>query len=238
MNNVNLAGQQIVILGGSSGLGLATAQRAIAQGASVHIGARNAEQLQTALKQLGPQASGDVLEIADEASIKAFFAKLTQLDHLVITAANNAPGLLLDTPVEQLRISMDTRFWGAVRAIQAAAPKMPAHGSIVLTSGMINQRPRPGMAIVAAAASAVESLAQSLVAELAPRRINVISPGPMQTPLLQSAMNTAQLKQLAQQQPLQRIGDSNDYAQAALFALSNPYLNGSTIQLNGGAAWV
>ncbi|STQ91888.1 SDR family oxidoreductase [Iodobacter fluviatilis] len=232
-----LNGQMIVILGGSSGLGLATARLAIQEGARVYIGARNAEQLAQVLVDLGPNAAGATLEIGEEASVNAFFKGIDHMDHLVITAANNAPARLLEGSLEQLRISMDSRFWGAVMAIRAAVPLMPEHGSIVMTSGMVSLRPRPAMSVVAAAASAVESLARSLVSELAPRRINVINPGPMHTPLLSSVLDDAALQKLATQLPLGKLGTGEDYAQAALFALSNAYLNGSTIHLNGGAAW-
>lgn len=237
MQASSLNGQKIVILGGSSGLGFATAQSAIELGASVYIGGRNIPQLAQALAELGPKATGDTVDIGNEESVNHFFNRIDSLDHLVITAANNAPARLLEGSLSDLRISMDSRFWGAVMAIRAAIPKMSEQGAIVLTSGMVSLRPRPAMSIVAAAASAIESLARSLVTELAPRRINVINPGPMHTPLLQSAMDEAALDKLAAQLPLGKLGTGKDYAQAALFTLSNAYLNGSTIHLNGGAAW-
>lgn len=234
-----LQGQQVLVLGGTSGLGLATAALAGRAGARVHIGGRDPQRMAQALAGLGPTASGACVDLADEGSVQAFFAPVDQVDHLVVCAANNLPARLIDGDMAALRTSLDSRFWGAVHALRAAAPRLASQGSVLLTSGMVSQRPRPGMAMVAAAASAVESLARSLVGELAPRRINVINPGPMQTPLLERALSgQAQAVQgLADLQPLKRLGQAEDFAQTALFAMGNRQLNGAVLHLDGGARW-
>lgn len=238
-----LQGQQVLVLGGTSGLGLATAAGALRAGAQVHVGGRDPQRLAEALAQLGPQASGACVDLADEGSVQAFFAPfhapLAQVDHLVVCAANNQPARLIDGDLAALRTSLDSRFWGAVHALRAVAPCLAPQGSVLLTSGMVSQRPRPGMAMVAAAASAVESLARSLVGELAPRRINVINPGPMHTPLLERALGgqAQALEGLADLQPLKRLGQAEDFAQTALFAMGNRQLNGAVLHLDGGARW-
>ena len=136
-------------------------------------------------------------------------------------------------------INMDSRFWGSVHTIRAAAPKLSERGSIVLTSGMVTRRPQLGKALPAVAAGAVETLAHSLVTELTPRRINVINPGPMRTPMLLKALGNDPQKvaAVAQSLPLKRLGEGEDYAQAALFLMSNNNMNGEVLHLNGGSAW-
>ncbi len=138
------------------------------QGAKVIIGGSSREQLATALAELGPNASGHQLDILDVDSVNHFFNQLDSLDHLVITAAVMRPGSFLTAAIEDLKINMDSRFWGSVHAIRAAAPKLSERGSIVLTSGMVTRRPQLGKALPAVAAGAVETLAHSLVTELTP----------------------------------------------------------------------
>ncbi|MGY3994783.1 SDR family oxidoreductase [Aeromonas veronii] len=239
MKHSTLHNQQIVIIGGTSGLGLATAQQAIEQGAKVIIGGSSREQLATALAELGPNASGHQLDILDVDSVNHFFSQLDSLDHLVITAAVMRPGSFLTAAIEDLKINMDSRFWGSVHAIRAAASKLSERGSIVLTSGMVTRRPQLGKALPAVAAGAVETLAHSLVTELTPRRINVINPGPMRTPMLLKALGNDPQKvaAVAQSLPLKRLGEGEDYAQAALFLMSNNNMNGEVLHLNGGSAW-
>ena len=234
-----LQGQQVLVLGGTSGLGLATAVMALRAGAQVHVGGRDPQRLAEALHTLGPRASGACVDLMAEASLQAFLDPFAKVDHLVVCAANNQPARLIDGDLAALRTSLDSRFWGAVHALRAVAPRLAPEGSVLLTSGMVSQRPRPGMAMVAAAASAVESLARSLVSELAPRRINVINPGPMQTPLLERALGgqPQALQGLADLQPLKRLGQAEDFAQTALFAMGNRQLNGAVLHLDGGARW-
>ncbi|WP_199053291.1 SDR family oxidoreductase [Aquitalea sp. ASV15] len=235
----SLQDQTVVIIGGSSGLGLASAQAAIHAGARVIIGSSSTDKLQQAVHSLGQQASSHPVDVLDAASIQAFFAAIPALDHLLITAAVIRPGLLLEADITALQTNLDSRFWGSVHSIRAAAPRLAASGSITLTSGMVTQRPQPGKALAAVAAGAVETLAHSLVAELAPRRINVISPGPMHTPLLSGALgnDATRLQALAHTLPLKRLGEASEFAEAALFLMANPGMNGEVLHLNGGAAW-
>lgn len=239
MTRTALQDQTVVIIGGSSGLGFASAQAAIAAGARVVIGGSEDDKLRGALAALGPAATGRTLDMLNPASIQDFFAAIPALDHLLITAAVIRPGRLLDAPLEDLQVNLDSRFWGSVHSLRAAAPRLAADGSITLTSGMVTQRPQPGKTLAAVAAGAVETLAQSLVAEIAPRRINVINPGPMRTPLLAGMLDNdvQRLEALAQSLPLRRLGAPEDFADAALFLMSNPNVNGEVLHLNGGSAW-
>ncbi|MGL4604275.1 MAG: SDR family oxidoreductase [Iodobacter sp.] len=239
MQSNPLQNQTIVIIGGSSGLGLASARAAIASKARVIIGGSDHEKLQTALAGLGEHATGQTLNMLDPVSIQHFFDAIPALDHLLITAAVICPGSLLEAPIESLQANLDSRFWGSVHSLRAAAPRLAIAGSITLTSGMVTQRPQAGKSMAAVAAGAVETLAHSLVAEIAPRRINVINPGPMHTPLLTGLFgsNSAQIDALANAQPLKRLGMPEDFADAALFLMRNPNINGEVLHLNGGSSW-
>ena len=239
MQGKTLQGQTVVVVGGSSGLGLAAAKAAEQAGARVVIGGRQPERLQQALAELGQSAQGWPVDVLDVESIQAFFARIPQLDHLLVTAASISPGRLLESDMVDLQRNLDSRFWGSVHCLRAALPCMAEQGSVTLTSGMVVQRPQPGKSMAAVAAAAVETLAHSLVRELAPRRINVISPGPMDTPLLAAALgdDTARLHALAAALPLGRLGQAEEFADAALFLMHNRSMNGEVLHLHGGAAW-
>ena len=114
-----LQGQQVLVLGGTSGLGLATAAGALRAGAQVHVGGRDPQRLAEALAQLGPKASGACVDLADEGSVQAFFTPFARVDHLVVCAANNQPARLIDGDLAALHTSLDSRFWGAVHALRA-----------------------------------------------------------------------------------------------------------------------
>lgn len=239
MTSTNLQNQTIVIIGGSSGLGLATAHAAIKSKARVIIGGADNNKLQAALAELGEHATGRTLNVLDPTSIQQFFDAIPALDHLLITAAVIRPGRLLDAPIEALQANLDSRFWGSVHSLRAAAPRLASTGSITLTSGMVTQRPQVGKSLAAVAAGAVETLAHSLVSEIAPRRINVINPGPMHTSLLTDMLgnNSARINELTNAQPLKRLGMPEDFADAALFLMHNPNINGEVLNLNGGSSW-
>ena len=240
MQYQSLRGKKVVIIGGTSGLGMATAQMALSEGAQVHIGGSCQDKLSEALTMLRGDVTGDVLDIMNEDSVIRFFATLTDIEHLVVTAARIVSAPIVTGKLSELHVNMNSRFWGAVYAIRSAVPRMTTEGSITLTSGMITQRPQATKSIAAAAASAVEMLTHSLVSELSPRRINTINPGPMNTPFLERSLGNSSevLHQVAQKQPLKRIGQPENYARSVLFAMINKDLNGEILHLNGGAAWV
>ncbi|MBF4244730.1 SDR family oxidoreductase [Vibrio anguillarum] len=239
MSDKTLLNKTVVVVGGTSGLGFATAKAAICSGSKVIIGGTDYQKLNSALTLLGTAATGRVIDVTDESSVSAFFAPIDVVDHLVISAAILRPGSFLEASIEDLRVNLDSRFWGSVYCIRAAVPKMGSDGSITLTSGMVTQRPQASKALPAVAAGAVETLARSLVAELAPKRINVINPGPMRTPLLLNALghDEQRITAIEKALPLKRLGEPEDYAQAALFLMTNANMNGEALHLNGGSAW-
>src|ERR1700722_15997930 len=184
----SLADKTVVILGGSSGIGLATAKAAQAEGARVIITGRSRERLDAALKELGGEVRAVSLDVADETGTQAFFAELQSVDHLFITAATVTLGGGLASDTGALGPGMGTRFWGSVFAAKYGAAKMPPDGSITFTSGTSAWRPIPGSAVGSASCGAIEAFARSLAVDLAPIRVNTIAPGLIDTPLIADVM--------------------------------------------------
>jgi NAD(P)-dependent dehydrogenase (short-subunit alcohol dehydrogenase family) len=234
-----LSGQRIVIIGGSSGMGLATARAAAAAGAAVTIASSSQERLKAALAELPDTCDGTTVDTRDEASVAALFTRVGQLDHLVYTAGDTVrPQPLADLPLDDARQLFEVRFWGAVAAVKHAAPRMRPTGSIVLTSGTIAVRPTPGAALAAGAAAATEGLTRGLAAELAPIRVNAVRPGAIRTPLwdpVPEPQRAALFAALADRTLTHSIGEADHIAAAHLYLMDNPFVTGTVLTVDGGA---
>jgi NAD(P)-dependent dehydrogenase (short-subunit alcohol dehydrogenase family) len=173
-----LAGKKVVVVGGSSGIGLATTELAKREGADVIIASRNAERLDAIAAKLNVIAiPADVTKDDDVANL---FRRCGPVDHVVLTAAQLKTGPFKTVAMEDVRATMESKFWGAWRV--ALSAEIRPGGSLTLVSGFLSIRPRPNSAIVGAANGALESLARSLALELAPVRVNAVSPGIIDTP--------------------------------------------------------
>ena len=173
-----LTGKKIVVVGGSSGIGLATAELAKSEGADVVIASRNADRLKAVADKLG--ATAIPTDVTSDQSVIDLFRKCGPVDHVVVTAAQLRSGPFKSVSMEDVRATMESKFWGAWRVARAA--EIRPGGSLTLVSGFLSIRPRPAAAIVGAANGALESLARSLALELAPVRVNAVSPGIIDTP--------------------------------------------------------
>lgn len=176
---MQLAGQKIVVVGGSSGIGLATADLAKRDGAEVIIASRSAEKLKAAADKLGVTAMQT--DVSSDDSVMSLFRQCGAVDHVVVTAAQLKTGPFKTVAMYDVRSTMDGKFWGAWRCARAAEIK--PGGSLTLVSGFLSVRPRPNSAIVGAANGALESLTRALALELAPVRVNCVSPGIIDTPI-------------------------------------------------------
>ena len=206
-----LQGQRVIILGGSSGIGLATAQAAAASGAHVTIASRSAERLASALATLGHRAASQVLDVTQDAAVEAFFAQ-GAWDHLVISASQTRTGGARALPMADAYAAMNSKFWGAYRACRAA--QLREDGSITLVGG--------GLAL-----------------ELAPVRVNTVAPGLIDTPLLARQGEELRQQRLAHAKstlPLRRAGTAADVAEAILYLMNSRFSTGTTLVLDGGAA--
>ena len=231
---MKLAGKKVVVVGGSSGIGLATAAMAKADGAEVIIAARAHDRLAAAAKSIG--ATAIPTDVTSDDSVNGLFKACGPIDHVVVTAAQLRTGPFKTVPMADVRATMEGKFWGAWRVARAA--EIHAGGSLTLVSGFLSVRPRPAAAIVGAANGALESLARSLALELAPVRVNAVSPGIIDTPI-RAAMPEAQrldmLAKIASGLPVGRVGLGDDIAQQILLFMTNGFVTGSIVYIDGGA---
>ena len=231
----------VVIFGGSSGMGLATARAALDNGAHVKITGRSAERLETAAGELGAAAQIVQLDATDEAGTRAFIDGLPSLDHLFITAGALVMDHHLEPDSSDLRPAMDTRFWSAFYAAKYAAPKMPEGGSITFMSGSSGRRPLPGSSVASASCAAIDTFARALALDLAPVRVNSIQPGYVDTPLFDDLFGDQReevLAAAAERLPLKRIGRPEEIADAVLFLMRNTYVTGINLVVDGGCVLV
>ncbi|GAA1331004.1 SDR family oxidoreductase [Pseudonocardia xinjiangensis] len=234
-----LSGQRIVIIGGSSGMGLASARAASAAGAAVTIASSDQGRLEAALAGLPGSCEGVVVNTRNEADVAALFAGVGELDHMVYTAGDTArPQPLGDLPLDAARELFEVRFWGAVTAVKHAARRVRPGGSIVLTSGTVAVRPAPGTALAAGNAAAVEGLTRGLAAELAPVRVNAVRPGAIRTSLwdpVPESQRAALFATLADRTLTKSIGEADQIAAAHLYLMENGFVTGTVLTVDGGA---
>lgn len=238
---ISLKEATVVVLGGSSGIGLATAKAAQAEGAQVIITGRSQGRLQTAQAELGKNARALALDVADEAGTRTLFQELDALDHLFITAGTLLRDNHLAPDSSTLRPAMDTRFFGALYAAKYSAPKIRAGGSITFMSGTAARRPLAGVSVASASCGAVEAFARALAVDLAPIRVNTIQPGFVDTPLLDEILGPQRneiLAAAAARLPVKRIGSADEVADAVLFLMKNGYVTGITLTIDGGGLLV
>jgi NAD(P)-dependent dehydrogenase (short-subunit alcohol dehydrogenase family) len=238
---VSLDGASVVVLGASSGMGLATAVAAHAAGADVTIVGRDPTRLEQAVDQIGPGTRSFALDVADADAMLAMFEQLDHVDHVAMLAGEQPYAPVADTEHELFQRALDVRVWGAYSAIKGAAAKMPPHGSFTFTSGFSAHRPRAHRSSGAVATAAVESFARAMAVELGPIRVNVICPGAIDTPLLQRVFGDQResaMRAVADRLPAGRIGTVEEIADAILFLMRNTYVTGVVLHVDGGAMLV
>jgi NAD(P)-dependent dehydrogenase (short-subunit alcohol dehydrogenase family) len=229
-----LAGKKVVVVGGSSGIGLATAELVKSEGADVVIASRNAERLKAAADKLGAKAIPT--DVTSDDSVADLFRQCGPVDHVVVTAAQLKTGPFKTVSMDDVRATMEAKFWGAWRVARAA--DIRPGGSLTLVSGFLSIRPRPAAAIVGAANGALESLARSLALELAPVRVNCVSPGIIDTPIRAAMPEAARRDMLAKAAaalPVGRVGVGEDIARQILAFMTIGFATGSIVYLDGGA---
>ncbi len=242
MTITNLQNQRVVLLGGTSGIGLATAQAAQAAGASVVLVSSRTQSVANALAQLGERAEGHALDLTDEAAVQRLFERLGPFDHLVYSAGDPLPmGLLAETGIDAVRKAFDVRVFGAIAAAKQAMPHLRPGGSVVLTGGVASLRPQKGWTVAASLCGAMEAFTRALAVELAPVRVNLVSPGFVRTPLwnhMPEAQREAMYSDVGGKLPVGRVGEPQDIAQTYLYLMTNPYSTGQVIVVDGGGVLV
>jgi NAD(P)-dependent dehydrogenase (short-subunit alcohol dehydrogenase family) len=237
-----LHNKRVVILGGSSGIGLAVAEQTASQGAKLVIASSNSERVQKAVEKLEGNAQGHTLDLTDESAVENFFAKLGAFDHLVFTAGDELRlHDLAATDLQQARGAFELRYWAALAAVKYGSKSIRKGGSIVLTTGVAGQRPHKGWVVAASVCGTIEALTRALALELAPIRVNAVSPGVVRTNLWQN-MTAAERERLYESVgsslPVGRVGEAHDIAQAYLFLMQEEFSTGQTLVVDGGTVLV
>ena len=234
--------KRVVVVGGWSGVGLAVAEKAALQGAEVIIVSSSAGRVQEAIQSIEGNVRGEVVDVSDEKAVEGFFTNLGAFDHLVFTAGDSLQlHELADTDLKQARSAFELRYWSVLAAVKYGSPQIRKGGSIVLTTGVAGRRPHSGWVVVASVCGTIEALTRALAVELAPIRVNAVSPGVVRTNLWQN-MSSSEREQLfesvGKRLPVGRVGEARDIAQAYLFLMQEGFSTGQTVVVDGGTVLV
>jgi NAD(P)-dependent dehydrogenase (short-subunit alcohol dehydrogenase family) len=242
MTITNLQNQRVVLLGGTSGIGLATAQAALAAGASVVVVSSRSQRVTDVLAMLGERAEGHAVDLSDESAVRGLFERLGPFDHLVYSAGESLQiGRLAETGFDAVRKAFDLRLFGAMAAVKHAAPHLRPGGSVVLTGGVASQRPQKGWTVGASICGAMEAFTRALAVELAPIRVNLVSPGFVRTPLwanIPEVQREAMYAEVGATLPVGLVGEAQDIAETYLYLMSNRYSTGQVVVVDGGGVLV
>jgi NAD(P)-dependent dehydrogenase (short-subunit alcohol dehydrogenase family) len=240
--NTQVESERIVILGGSSGIGLATAERAAADGATVIVVSSSAERIDAALERLPASAEGYTVDVRREEEIRDLFNRLGSFDQLAFTAGEGLQiGPIADTDLAGARRAFEIRVWGAYAAVKHAAGHLRPGGSIVLSSGIAGTRPGAHWTVAASICGAVDALTRALAVELAPLRVNAVASGVVRSDLwrdMSEADRAAMYDSLSETLPVGRVGEVGDIAEAFLYLMRNGYSSGSVVTVDGGSVLV
>lgn len=232
------ARETVVVLGGTSGIGLATAQRMAGAGARVVVAGRDPEKLAAALALLGGDAAGEPLDATDRGALGAFFARAGRIDHLVLAfSGGEGGGAFRDLDLAALRRGFEAKFWPQVSAAQAALPALRRDGSITFLSSISARTANPGTAGLAAINGALEAMLGALARELAPIRVNAVAPGVVDTAWWDRLPAEAKQRVFAEQArvlPVGRVGRADEVAQAVQFLAGNGFVTGTVLECDGG----
>jgi NAD(P)-dependent dehydrogenase (short-subunit alcohol dehydrogenase family) len=236
-----LQDKNVLIFGGTSGIGLAAAKQAKDAGAQVTVVGLKPERA----RQIASEYGFDGWRATDVTRSETIAEALTgigQVDHLVLLAGSFVTGKVLEANVAHLRRAFDERVWAAIHILRALGDRLAPNGSITFVSGALSDRPNAyGTAVLAAACASMEALARGLALELAPVRVNTLSPGPIETPLLTKALgenHDTVVNSMIKTLPLHRLGTVTEAGAAIVFLMTNGWMNGATLNVDGGARLV
>ncbi len=233
----DLTGKKIVVIGGTSGIGYGIAKACISQGAQLIIASRSADKLTRTQQALGKAVETQPLDISEPAQIKSFFQKIGKFDHIVTPGATVSWGTFGSMSEKDEQASFHSKFWGQYYSVKYGFHNLNPGGSIILFAGCWSQRPIVGATIPSSINGAIESLGRALAVELAPIRVNVISPGIIDTPVfsgISEQERKAFFEKTAKGLPVKKIGVPEEVAMSAIYLMTNTYTTGSTLYVDGG----
>ena len=232
---MDVNGKKAIVFGGTSGIGLATTKRLADAGATVVAISRDPS-------KVGDPPASVTLEkcdVRDREALQALFEKLAPFDILISAATGGARavGPFLEMDMEGYQNSFD-KLWGYTNVVRFGAGHLPDDGCIVLVSGAPARRMRPGQIAIGSVGGAVEAFVRGVAPELAPRRINVVSPGQIDTPMVsfQGAEREAHYKKSTANNLIPRAGTADEVAQAIMLVTTNDFMTGTTVDVDGG--WI
>jgi NAD(P)-dependent dehydrogenase (short-subunit alcohol dehydrogenase family) len=236
---MSFQGQHVYVMGGSYGVGEATARAFAAAGAQVVMASRSKERLDAAAARIGRPVQTRTLDATDPEAVAAFFGDDETVDHLVLALSPGAVavGPLATLDEKDLRTAFDGKFFAHVRVLQAAAPHLSPAGSVTFLSAASARSAAPGTAGLAAANGAIESMVPPLAAELAPVRVNAVSPGIIDTDWwagLPAGQKDAYFQGVAASSPVGRVGHPDDVADAILYLAGSTFVTGTVLDVSGG----
>lgn len=234
---MNLKDQTILIIGGATGMGFATAGLVENLGGKVIIAGHNQEKNKMALSKLSALAESRFVDVVDQKSIEELFNSIEDLDHVFITAAPGGTGDFLTAPFEIKETYVYGKFWSLFMVTQSAVKKINKKGSVTFITGGFASKPAKGSVLVTAAFHAVEGFAKALTVEMAPIRFNVIRPGFIDSGFWDFMDETAREKLFEKnkkQIAVNRLGKPEDIAKMATSIMMNSFINGQVIEVNGG----
>jgi len=235
---MNPRGKRALVLGGTSGIGLAAARMLVEKGAEVIAMSRSDDNLKAARGVLGEDADIRQLDVLDRTAMASLFAELAPFDILVnaATGGERATGSFMQMDLDGFTGSF-RKLWGYVNSVRLAGEHLAADGAIVLVSGSPARKCQPGMSAISTVGNAVEGFARAIAAEIAPQRINVVSPGTIDTPMFPQQGEARQtfLERAGANALLGRVGTADEVAAGIIFAIENDYVTGTTIDVDGGA---
>jgi len=235
---MEITGKRALVLGGTAGIGLATAAQLERRGARVVAASRNATKRERAKAELGDRVKFHDVDIRDREALSALFREIAPLDILVCSATggDRAVGPFLEMDLDGFQASFD-KLWGYANSVRLGAEHMSDDGTIVLVSGYPARKSSPGLSAISSVGNAVEGFARAVAPELAPRRINVVSPGAIVTEMFSPDLeqSAAMLAGSTKQNLIPRAGQPEEVAHAILFLIENDFVTGTTVDVDGGA---
>jgi NAD(P)-dependent dehydrogenase (short-subunit alcohol dehydrogenase family) len=235
---MTLANRHAVVIGGSSGMGLETVRMLAEAGARVTATGRDDAKLQAAIAGLGPGVRGVAFDARERPALDRFFAETGPVDHLVLSLSGGAgAGPFAQLDLQSLRRGFEEKFWPQVEAAQAGLARLVPGGSVTFISAISARIANPGTAGLAAINAAIEAMVGTLARELAPSRVNAVSPGVVDTPWwdrMPPDMKQAVFAQQRENLPVRRVGQPRDVAHAVRFLVENGFMTGAVIECDGG----